>query len=66
MRTLNYNMDIYGTASVEEYRPAPAAGLPPRPRRRHRCPLGLRLNDLLSMGAVVMTLAAAGLAVAGL
>ena len=61
MRTLTYNTDLNGIATVEEYRHNSAAGLPPRPRRQHRCPLGLHLSDLVSMSMVVMTLAATGM-----
>lgn len=66
MRTLTYDTDSYGTVTLEEYRRSPAAGLPPRPRRQHRCPLGLHLSDLVSMSMVVMTLAAAGMVLAGM
>ncbi len=61
MRTLTYNTDFNGTVTLEEYQNSTAAGLPPRPRRQHRCPLGLHLSDLVSMSMVVMTLAATGM-----
>ena len=64
MRTLTYNTDSYGNVDRAEYRKTQAAGLPPRPRRQHRCPLGLHMSDLVSMSMVVMTLAATGMAVA--
>jgi hypothetical protein len=41
-------------------------GLPPLPRREHRCPLGLRLCDLVSMTLVAATLALTGVLLAGL
>ena len=66
MRTLTYNTDSYGNANLVEYRRTQAAGLPPRPRRQHRCPLGLHMSDLVSMSMVVMTLAATGMVLAGM
>lgn len=63
MRTISYTTDSYGTATLADYRPDSPA---PRPRRRHRCPLGLGVNDLISLSMVVMTLAAAGVVRAGL
>ncbi len=44
----------------------PAVGLPPLPRREHRCPLGLRACDLFNMGMAAMTLAVTGALLAGL
>ncbi len=78
MQTLYYNTGHYmrhtgNIVDLAEYRrrmelaqqPA-AAGLPPLPRREHRCPLGLRLCDLVSMSMVATTLAVTGVLLAGL
>lgn len=78
MQTLYYNTDRYirhndNIVDLAEYRrrveavrqPA-AAGLPPRARRQHRCPLGVRLADLVSMSAVAATFIATGMVVAGI
>ena len=66
MRTLTCDTNSYSNTNVVEYRTSRTAGLPPRPRRQHRCPLGLHMSDLISMSMVVMTLAATGMVVAGL
>lgn len=78
MQTLYYSTDRYmrhtgNIVDLAEYRrrldeltQEPAAGLPPLPRREHRCPLGLRLCDLVSMSMVAMTLAVTGAILAGM
>ena len=42
------------------------AGLPPKPRRRHRRGLVIPTSDLISMTMVVMTFAATGMILAGM
>ena len=67
MQTLNYNAS-YQNVNIAELnrRSAASQGLPPLPRRRHRCPLGLHLSDLLSMSMAAMTIVATGMIVAGM
>ena len=68
MQTLNYNASYQNVNIAELNRAHTAAsqGLPPLPRRRHRCPLGLHLSDLLSMSMAAMTIIATGMIVAGM
>ena len=66
MRTQTYERNAYGNMNLVEYRASQPAGLPPRPRRQHRCPLGLHLSDLVSMSVVAMTLAATGMVLSGM
>ena len=71
MQTLNYKATYQNGNLVElnQYRAArttTAEGLPPLPRRKHRCPLGLHMSDLLSMGMAAMTIIATGMIVAGM
>lgn len=77
MQTLYYQTDRYmrhsgNIVDLTEYRrrlelaQEPAAGLPPLPRREHRCPLGLRVCDLVSMSMVAMTIAVTGALLGGL
>ena len=49
-----------------EERGSTAAGLPPKRRRRHRCPLGLRLCDLVNLVMAAATIGAAGAVLSGL
>ena len=78
MQTLYYNTDHYMTRNgnlvdLEVYRckmeqldQSKSGGLPPLPRREHRCPLGLRFCDLVSMSMVALTLCTTGVILAGL
>lgn len=75
MQPIYYNTDRYmrhngNLVDLNEYRSRMAcasrttcAGLPPRPRRVHRCPWGMRLTDLVSMSVVMSTLVVTGLLV---
>lgn len=78
MQSLYYSTDHYmrhtgNVVNLEEYRnklalvqqPA-SAGLPPLPRRKHRCPLGLRFCDLVSMSMAAMTILLTGAVLAGM
>lgn len=65
--TRSYVCHTGNVVDLEEYRRKLAqeqAGLPPLPRREHRCPLGLRPCDLVSMalaaGTVALTVALLG------
>ena len=68
MQTMNYNAACQNGNIIElnQYRQHASQGLPPRPRRKHRCPLGLHLSDLLSMSMAAMTIVATGMIVAGM
>ena len=68
MQTMNYNIVRQnGTvAELNRCRQSASQGLPPLPRRKHRCPLGVHMSDLLSMSMVAMTIIATGMIVAGL
>ena len=68
MQTLSYNnnMNVSNSGNMVDlihYRRKAADGLPPRPRRVHRCPWGMHLSDLLSMSAVMSTLVVTGMLV---
>ena len=67
MQTLCYNIDNMSHSGNKvdliHYRRKTPAGLPPRPRRIHRCPWGMHLSDLLSMSAVMSTLIVTGMLV---
>ena len=71
MQTLNYkatyqNGNIIALNRSRASQTATAEGLPPLPRRKHRCPLGLHMSDLLSMSMAAMTIIATGMIVAGM
>ena len=54
-------LPVYRCRPVQSNR---SAGLPPRQRRRRRCPWGVGMSDLVSMSMVAMTVAATGMLVA--
>ena len=71
MQTLNYkatyrNGSIIALNQCRAAQTTTAEGLPPLPRRKHRCPLGLHMSDLLSMSMAAMTIIATGMIVAGM
>jgi hypothetical protein len=73
MRSLSYNTNQSisyrnNVVDLDEYRSraAQAGGLPPRPRRKHHSSFGLHVSDLVNMSMVVMTIAAAGMVLAGM
>ena len=67
MQTMNYSV-VRDNVSAQcgQYSSGAVQGLPPLPRRRHRCPLGLRVSDLMSMSMAAMTIIATGMIVAGM
>ena len=67
MQTMNYSVVRDNVSAQRAQYPSGAVqGLPPLPRRRHRCPLGVHMSDLMSMSMVAMTIIATGMIVAGL
>ena len=76
MQTIYHNTDRYMRRSgnmvdLNEYRRKMAqtarpvaVGLPPRPRRSHRNPWAMGRTDLLSMSAVMSTIAVTGMLLA--
>ena len=67
MQTMNYSVVRDNVSAQRAQYPGGAVqGLPPLPRRRHRCPLGVHMSDLMSMSMVAMTIIATGMIVAGL
>lgn len=72
MRTVSYNSNHtaynHNVVDLDEYRACvtSAAGLPPRPRRKHHSGFGLHVSDVVNMSMVVMTIAATGMVLAGL
>ena len=67
MQTMNYSVVRDNVSAQRAQYPSGAVqGLPPLPRRRHRCPLGVHVSDLMSMSMAAMTIIATGMIVAGL